>query len=273
MKANNQNIHINSLVMIATIIIMSVIILSSCTKVIDVKVGNDTGKLVIEGIVVDTLGVQSIKLTTNVPFSDSNTYPPVTGAMVTVDDGKGSTHNYVENKAGIYTSPPYTTTPGNKYTMRVDVNGTIYTAGSIMPELVRLDSLSSKVSSFDSKQREVTAYYKDPAGKPNYYRFILFINGVQVKTTFAYNDDFNDGKNVVIDLSDDDTDMFSGDKVTVEMHCIDKPMFTYWSTLMQQGGGGPGGGVTPSNPPTNITPTVLGYFSAYTAQKRSIVVK
>jgi hypothetical protein len=57
------------------------------------------------------------------------------------------------------------------------------------------------------------------------------------------------------------------------MQCIDKPVYTYWFTLMQQGDNGPGGGVTPADPPSNITPTVLGYFSAHTTQSKTIVVK
>lgn len=259
--------------MIVTVLSISIVMLNSCTKVVDIKVGNDTDKLVIEGMVIDTAGSQSVKLTTNVPFSNSNTYPPVTGAIVSVNDGNGSTYNYVEVPSGIYTSPAFAAKAGNNYTMHILVNGTDYTASSRMPELVVLDSLSSKVSPFDSKQREVTVHYKDPVGKANYYRFVMFLKGVQVKAVFVFNDDFNDGKKVSIDLSDDDTDMFSGDRVTVEMQCIDKPIFTYWNTLMQQGGSGPGGGVTPSNPPSNISPSVLGYFSAYTSQKKSLVLK
>jgi hypothetical protein len=42
---------------------------------------------------------------------------------------------------------------------------------------------------------------------------------------------------------------------------------------MQEQTNGPGGGVTPSNPPTNITPVTLGYFSAHTTQSKTIVVK
>jgi len=70
-----------------------------------------------------------------------------------------------------------------------------------------------------------------------------------------------------------DKGIFSGDTVTVEMQCIDLPVYTYWETLMQEQSNGPGGGVTPSNPPTNITPATLGYFSAHTTQSQTIIVK
>ncbi|HEX3384292.1 MAG TPA: DUF4249 domain-containing protein, partial [Mucilaginibacter sp.] len=60
---------------------------------------------------------------------------------------------------------------------------------------------------------------------------------------------------------------------SVEMQCIDKPIYTYWYSLMQLQVNNPGGQVAPSNPPTNISPTTLGYFSAHTTQTMTLVVK
>ena len=100
----------------------------------------------------------------------------------------------------------------------------------------------------------------------------MYVNNVQVKDVFAYNDDFTDGRDVVIDLVENETDIHPGDTVKVEMQCIDKPVYTYWATLMQQNNDF-GQGVTPSNPPTNITPATLGYFSAHTTQTKTIIVK
>ena len=77
---------------------------------------------------------------------------------------------------------------------------------------------------------------------------------------------FQDGRYVSLDLLENDIDIYPADTVKVEMQCIDKPVYTYWFTLMQQSTEGPGGGVTPANPPSNITPLTLGYFSAHTSQ-------
>ncbi len=148
-------------------------------------------------------------------------------------------------------------------------------ASSVMPALVMLDSVTSESSFFnnDKNKQQITVYYRDPAGVANQYRFIMYVNGVQVNDVFAYNDEFTNGKNVSIDLIENDIDVYPGDTVKVEMQCIDKPIYTYWLTLMQQGNNGPGGSVTPSNPPTNITPATLGYFSAHTTQSLSFLVK
>jgi hypothetical protein len=247
----------------------------SCTKVIDLKLGNETGKFVIEANVTNKHGQQFIQLSQNVPFTSTNTYPPVTGATVTVSDNNGNTFPFVEGPAGSYYSAVFAGVAGNTYTMTVSTNGTTYTASSIMPARVPLDSLTFKKNAFKSTDdlREITVHYQDPPGIVNQYRFIMTVNSVQVKDIFVLNDAFSDGRYVDFDLVENNTDIHPNDTVTVEMQCIDKPVYTYWFALSQQQFNNPGGEVAPSNPPTNITPVCLGYFSAHTTQRETIIVK
>jgi hypothetical protein len=250
-------------------------VITSCTKVINLNLGNNTGQLVIEGNITNVNGPQIVKLTNNVPFSNTNTYPPVTGAKVTVSDQAGNNYPFIENPAGTYTATQLSGIAGNKYTMTVLTNGQTYTASSVMPALVALDSVTAENNDFNSSnnRKKITVHYQDPAGVANQYRFVMYVNNVQVNTVFATNDSFTDGNNVSFDLREDDIDVYPGDTVTVEMQCIDKTIYTYWFTLIQQGQNSAGGGVTPSNPPNNITPTAFGYFSAHTTQTKTITVK
>jgi hypothetical protein len=57
------------------------------------------------------------------------------------------------------------------------------------------------------------------------------------------------------------------------MRCIDGPVYDYFFSLNSIQGNGPGGGTTPTNPVSNISGGALGYFSAFTVQKVSAVVK
>jgi hypothetical protein len=57
------------------------------------------------------------------------------------------------------------------------------------------------------------------------------------------------------------------------MQCITRDTYLYYYTLNQQSGAGPGGGTTPSNPPSNIQGGALGIFSAHTKQLRVIAIK
>ncbi|MDP9046523.1 MAG: DUF4249 domain-containing protein [Bacteroidota bacterium] len=247
--------------------------LASCTKVIDLKLRDNTGKLVIEGNITNKRDPQYIKLSQNVAFTSTNTYPPVTGAAVSVRDNSGNTFPFVEGPAGTY-AINLKGSPGKIYTMNVKANGTIYTADSQMPKVVALDSITEKEDAFNkgNKHRQIAVHFQDPPGVANQYRFILTLNGVQVNRIFAFSDEFFDGRNVSLDLFQNDVDILPGDTVIVEMQCLDKPIYTYWFTLMQQGNG-PGGGVSPSNPPTNIAPAALGYFSVHTTQTLTLKVR
>jgi len=254
--------------------------LASCTKVINLDLGNDTGKLVIEGNITNAAGPQTIKISRNVSVSATNTFPAVSGATVAVTDQAGNKSIFTEGPSGTYTVNSLTGITGNTYTMSVLTDSKTYSASSVMPAVVTLDSLTSRNSEINTSKHKkvITVYYQDPAGTANQYRFVVWINNVQVKTVYAFNDDFNDGRYVSLDLRVRDNDdsnfgIYAGDTVTVEMQCLDKPIYTYWFSFMQQGSNNPGGGVTPADPPNNITPTALGYFSAHTTQTKTIVVK
>lgn len=257
------------------ILILLPLATASCTKVIDLKLNNNAGMLVIEGNITNIPGPQYIKLGQNVSFTNTNTYPPVTGATVSVSDDKGSNYDFTEGPAGTYSIKEMVGVTGYNYTLKVITNGKIYTASSVMPAQVTLDSLTSKKSDFSNgkNQRDIIVHYADPAGVTNQYRFVMYVNSVQVNSVFAYNDEFIDGRYVNLEILENDIKVYPADTVKVEMQCIDKPVYTYWYTLMQQQQNGPGGGVTPSNPPTNITPATLGYFSAHTTQTTTITVK
>lgn len=256
-------------------LLLIAMVILSCKKVIKLDLGNDSGKLVIEGNITDRIGPQYVKLSRNVPFTNTNTYPPVTGATVTIDNNQGRVAQFKEGPAGTYVLDSAHATAGRTYTLSITTGGQTYTASSTMPQYVAMDSIvtSSNILSKNDNKRMMTVYFNDPAGVRNQYRFVMYVNGKQVNTIFAFDDQFIDGKHVTLDLQQNETDIFPGDKVRVEMQCIDRPVYTYWFTLEQQQGNNPGGAVAPSNPPTNITPATLGYFSAHTTQSISIVAK
>jgi hypothetical protein len=256
-------------------ILIAAIALSSCKKVINLDLGNVSGELVIEGNMTNISGQQYVLLSRNVPFTSLNTYPPVSGANVTIADNLGNQYQLTEGPAGTYSVNPAFGVSNRTYTMTVTSGGKTYTAASTMPNVVRLDSITDKPNYFNAAngQKVVTVHFQDPPGIANQYRFVMYVNNVQVNSVFAFDDEFIDGKYVNLDLEENDINVYAKDTVKVEMQCIDRPIYTYWYTLSQQQANNPGGQVAPSNPPGNITPTTLGYFSAHTTQTLTLVVK
>lgn len=246
---------------------------SSCQKVIDLKLKNADAQLVIEGNLTSRFGHQTVRISRSVPFGERDIFPQVSGAKVSISDQAGNTFQFKEDSAGTYSYPALRGSAGKTYTLSVQLDGKTYTAHSTMPEQVKLDSIGSNIDSFDDKNRSITVYYFDPLNVVNRYRFILYVNAIQVKTVFANDDNFTDGHYVHEELFQDNMNIRPGDNVTVEMQCLDEDMFKYWFSLRQQQSNNPGGGTAPSNPPTNISGGALGYFSVHTTVFYSIIVK
>jgi hypothetical protein len=68
---------------------------------------------------------------------------------------------------------------------------------------------------------------------------------------------------------DEDTKIERGDLVTVWLESIDKNVYDYFRTAGQDGSQS----ATPSNPISNISPSVLGYFNACSVTKKTFTVK
>src|SRR6185437_9592108 len=252
--------------------------LFSCTKVIDLKLDSNAGELDIEANITNLDTVQEIYLRTNVPFSADNQYPPVSHAIVTATDDDGSRYTFTETRPGEYASPAFAGIAGRTNRLQVQVDTQQYVATSTMPPLVRMDSLTDKNRPLNRPQdgrdqKVISVYFQDPAGIPNQYRFIEWVNEVQVNSVFAYDDQLTDGRYVTLELLEQDIDIYAGDTVRVEMQCIDQPMYTYWFALESQQANNFNGAAAPANPPTNISPETLGYFSAHTTQTLTLIVK
>ena len=216
-----------------------------------------------------------MKISKSVPFSSANTFPAVSGATVTINDNKGNSFKLTESTTipGTYTTAKFTGHTGYTYTINALVGSTTYTGASTMPFSVNFDQLTYRDNFFNDKGGKLmTVHFQDQPNVPNQYLFVMYVNGVQVKDIFVANDNFTDGGYVDLDLFQSDVVIKAGDNVAVDMECIDANIFTYWFSLSQQNTNNAGGGTTPSNPPSNLSNGALGYFSAHTIQRQTVVI-
>jgi hypothetical protein len=252
------------------------LICASCQKVININTNNASPQIVIEGNLTDIYGGQTVTITKSVPFTSTNTYPPVTGATVILSDSLGQRAQLVEQSPGVYFAAPLAGSYGMTYTLTVTTGGKVYTASSTMPSPpVTLDSLTSTANQFTNTKntRTIIVNYQDPISVANQYKFNLYINNALTTTIFTNDDSFSNGRYVREQLFQNDEDIVPGDTAKVELQCIDKNIYQYWFALSQLQINGPGGGITPSNPPSNFNNGALGYFSAHTSDTKVIVVE
>ena len=247
----------------------------SCKKVIDIKVKESDTKYVIEGIITNEPATCKVYISQTNPFNADNNFPLVNDAIVKVKDNRVE-FPLTESTPGVYTTNLLNGTPGHTYQLSVAVNNQVFTASCTMPQPVGLDTLYVSPGPF-GQFKFATIAYTDPAGINNGYRFVQYLNGEKDPKIFWEDDKLNDGQRVIdqldtgIDKKDDPRNINSGDEVTIEMLSLDEAIYKYWYSLRSGGGDGSANTATPSNPVTNITGGALGYFSAHTINRKTVI--
>jgi hypothetical protein len=259
----------NQLMKKLVFIILSAAFIIGCTKIIDVDLKNSTPQLVIEGLVTNASPAQ-VSISKTVQFSSSNVFPAVSGAIVTITDNAGGNFTLAETAAGTYTNSSLIGVPGRTYNLSVIANGTTYNSTSTMPAQVNLDTLLlENIAFIPDNVWIVKPQYTDPAGFGNYYRFIEKINNVRNPTIWVWDDRLTNNGVSTRPLIQADSTITIGDTIEVEMQCVDRNIFRYFTVLqnLQQNA------TTPANPDSNISGNVIGYFSAHTSQKKKTAIK
>ena len=255
--------------------ISTVFFLFACNKVIELDLRDTEIKYVIEGVITNEAGVCKVNVTETKNFNEDNQFRQVSGAIVKVKDN-GIETTLGEVQPGSYETTVINGTPGHVYELSVSIKNQTFTAISKMPNPIVMDTLYVSPGPF-GQYKFATIGYTDPADINNGYRFVQYVNGVKEPTIFPENDEFTDGQFVILQLDasadekDDPRNIKTGDKVSIEMQCLDDPVYEFWYTLRSGGGDGDGNTAAPANPITNIKGGALGYFSAHTVTRQSVV--
>src|SRR5688572_15247256 len=108
-------------------------ILSACSEGVELDLEQTPAKVVIEGLVTDKPGYQSVKITRSIDFYSQGKTPRVTDAVVSVKDDQGREVPFVHNprnhadSAGIYVPQvPFVGAIGRVYALRVQVGAEVY---------------------------------------------------------------------------------------------------------------------------------------------------
>jgi hypothetical protein len=265
-------------------IIASLVLFTSCTKVIDIDLNSSDPQLIVEAKISDDATEKAeVRLNQSINFDQSNTFPAVKNAFITIlDQTSNVTDTLKEASAGVYQSSKLTGKIGHTYLLTIKTGSKILTSTATVPRKVILTDIEMRAQSlFGNTSYATIPKFVDPKGIGDNYRFILSINGKLKNDIAVINDELSDGapngRPIFRGAQSDDTkDGFLkvGDTVQLEMQCIDKGVYDYFNTLASGGGGGPSGGTTPANPVSNIKGEgVLGYFTAHTKQIKSVVIK
>ncbi|AMR26859.1 hypothetical protein A0257_06890 [Hymenobacter psoromatis] len=259
---------------------------ASCQKVVTLNLKDATPQLIIEANLADDGHPCAVQLSQSVDFTQTNTFPPVRGAVITLSDDAGHSETIAETSVpGQYRGSTVLGQPGRRYTLRVQASGQSYVAASTLPgPVVPFTGLHAQKSNFGNNIQLVPEY-QDPAGMPNFYLFRQYRNGLLNPAIFLQNDEFTDGKANTRGLGgggggggnngNNNTDvnkLATGDSVRVEMQNVDSTTYNYFRTLNLLLQNNPLLSTAPANPKTNFSGGAQGYFNAHSRRQRTLLV-
>ena len=255
-----------------------ILILSSCTKVIDIDLNSVSPQLVIEGNISDLPGPYFVRLSKTVNFNKTNLFPPLSGAIVKISDNTGNSEILTETSHGLYSASLIQGTPGRTYELTVISEEKVYKAISTMPVAVNIDTLTIQefcngiqgASTGNIIAKYINVQFYDPLEINNYYRFIQIFNGVPQDDIFLIDDQLHNGQTISNLLAHTRNSFQPEDTVTVLLQRFDKGVYEYFRTLSQLRSAELSS--APSNPLSNFSNGALGYFSAYSVRSKTIVI-
>lgn len=266
----------NRLTYISAFILILVTSLS-CEKVIEIDLSGSDEAIVIEATLTNDKMPFTVLVSKTSPYFGTETKNPVSGAKVSVRAEKGKSKDLEEIAPGIYQLRGTYATPGYWYIADIDFEGVVYSARSFMNEVVPIADLSftyfDGFGFFDSGYK-VNTYIRDPANKENYYRLKYYINGQSAKDQgeiTLYSDQLFNGKD--IGLGQRSIVFQENDTLTIELQSIDKAAYNYFSTLENISGNELQQSASPANPISNFNNGALGYFSAYSFDRKTAIIK
>lgn len=243
--------------------------LVSCETKIDPLLEKVDPVLVVDAWLTNKPGTQTIILTQTQQYFDSDTPPPVTGAVVTVTDNRNKKFQFGEDlsKPGYYNWKPIGNeligVVGTSYKLTIQAGSESYSAESHMGPTTPVDSVTFKKNEPTQQNPDFYRgqfFAKDVVGKGDTYWIRTYKNGVLLNkpsdTNIAYDAGFDAGGNFFsvpeklvdfippirgrINPNDKDANdkalspYIPGDSVYVEIHSITVAAFEYLTQVSQQ---------------------------------------
>lgn len=225
----------------------------SCEEVINVDLDTAPPRLVIDASIdwmKNTSGnEQRIKLSTTTGYFSPD-FPSVSGATISVTNSKNVVFSFVEGaKKGEYVCSDFLPVIGERYSLKVILNGETYTASETLIGVPEIDEeiIQNSEGGMTGDELEIEYSFQDDGAKDNYY-----LSGIDV-SSFAFpaysieSDEQFQGKKMTQYYSHEDLKV--GDSLNIKLYGASKSFFAYFKKILLAAGGDSG--------PFPATPTAV----------------
>jgi hypothetical protein len=267
--------------------------MTSCTEIVDIELDSTYDRLIVYGEVTNRKGVHTVSLTRSADYFSNQKSSGISGAIVEISDGENITVlTESSNETGIYETDPYFFgTMGKTYKLNIsnvdidnDGMSENYSAQSFLPFLNPLDSifLGYSTNSFFSGW-QVLIWAQDPPESRDFYSFKTYKNGILLTDTLSeyivQSDDFFNGSYTngitaqFLNDANPSEKAKAGDIITFEINAITEEFYKF---VIEAGTEASPGNPLFSGPPANIRSNIsnggLGFFTAYSLDRKTKVV-
>ncbi|MCK5847518.1 MAG: DUF4249 domain-containing protein [Bacteroidales bacterium] len=258
---------------IRTIIYLSIlVILASCTKVIDVDLNEADPKIVVDAYIQDYEDVNSIqkvfvKLSRSSSVFEDNTIDVIENQTIYAINESGNRFKldwHADSALQNYSAIINNADKSTNWSIETTIEGIDITAETSIPNFVGLDSIVATKLPFGPPKEglSVICFFNDIAGEANNYRFRIFVNGTNMGGLYITRDDAFDGEQIAYPFMH--TEVQIGDTVRVDLLSIDEFSLDYYKVFAMTNGGG-GFSAAPGNPISNIKgEDAIGIFTGQT---------
>ncbi len=271
---------------ISIFIASTLLILSSCQDVVDLKVPDGDIQLVVDGWFTDQEGEKQVLLSTTANYFDQTQPPAVGNALVVLYDDYGAVDTLEEKTPGQYVTDSqgvagrtyhiYIRTPeGEEYESNPETLIEV-------PEITAIHSEFKEESVFEEEGYYVSIDTYEPEGIGNYYRWKQYRNGEFMNNPLDLiyaSDEFVDG-NPILGFEINTEPLELGDQYLVQQLSISKEAYDFFTQLQTQTAFV---GFLFDSPPAalngNIRPVeaggkkALGYFGVSAVAEKEIVIE
>lgn len=256
------------------ILLISIVALSSCTKIIDVDLNESNPKVVLEANYSSEDSTVRVKVSLTSSYFNADPSVDINSAAVTIIDHLGNSIAIPSIENGMYELTNYIPIYNTTYTMNVVYNANSYTANCQMFNAVPLEDITYEYfPSFfgsDPGYAAILNYY-DPAGIENYYVVVQTVNSKELNSLtqlILQDDNFTDGNLVERPLFTNNLFELI-DTIALELRAIDKVVYDYLNQIIS---------ITadqssaPGNPNSNWDNDALGYFNCYSSSRKEVII-
>ncbi|RBL89248.1 DUF4249 domain-containing protein [Chitinophaga flava] len=283
---------------LSLLIISALVGLSACEDKIDLDIAQGKSLPVLDAWITTEAGLQKIKFTMSVPFTDNNPAPIINDAAITLFDETAGKSYPFGFKDGMYsydaTSQPIGVV-GHAYKLHVEYKGEIFEAYDTIKRVTTIDSITLKYKTKEETMNGKEGFYatmhaKDIEGATDYYWIRSYRNDTlrRLKDNFSidgsYDEGVSDGATFIIPIAEGITDwnkpFQANEKVIVRLMSVTHRSFDFLRQVDQQvNAGGLFAKVLENvrSNVNNVTPSgktkILGWFGTSAVSRAEKLVK